>query len=358
MGMQSITEILKALATTATVRSERGIVCLVLDDPTVTGVHSYTRLKNVTDSYSAANKAVITRCFSRRGVKSLKVACYNSTATIPETIAVALTALDSVKFNYLACPVADETANGLIETFIKTQREASNILVKAVLNNHVGDDEGVVNFINNKVTTSDATVYTGVEFCVDVACVAATCSSTSSLTNLAISDVASVDVVGTDFDVLVDAGKLFLFYDNDLEQIVFSRAVNSKTTIGTNEKASMKKIRIMDILDMIRDDMKVTFKQSYQGKIPNSLANKKLLVSAYNTYLRGLSGTSLSDSQTSYVELDIDATTTYLEDTKGLDCSTMTDAEILAIDTDEEVFIGGTIYPIDVTEDLALVLNY
>ena len=360
MGMQSIVIALKALATSATTRSKRGIVCLILDDPTVTGIHTYTKLKNVTDTYSAENKAIITRCFSGRGAKTLKIACYNSAATTPETIDVALSALDGVKFNYMACPTVSEDADKLkVATFIKAQRTANNILVKVVLNNYVGDFEGVINFINNTITMSDGTIYTGSQFTVDVACLAANCSLTSSLTNLAISDIKSVDVVGTDLDDLVDEGKLFLFYDNDLESIVFSRAVNSKTTIGTNEKESLKKIRVIDILDMIRDDVKVTFKTNYQGKVSNSLANKKLLVSAYNTYLRGLvKEGALSDSQTSYFELDVDATSNYLEDEKGYDCSSMTDVEILNIDTDEKVFIKGIAYILDVAEDLALELNY
>ena len=36
----------------------------------------------------------------------------------------------------------------------------------------------------------------------------------------------------------------------------------------------------------------------------------------------------------------------------------MTDAQILAELTDEKVFITGTVYVLDVAEDLALNLNY
>jgi len=144
-----------------------------------------------------------------------------------------------------------------------------------------------------------------------------------------------------------------------LEEYVFSRGVNSKTTIGTNEKASLKKIRIVDILDMIRDDTKVTFKKNYQGKVNNSLNNKNLLVSAYNSYLRGLvTQGALSETEISLFQLDIDATTDYLENEKGIDCSSMTSAEILAIGTDSSVSITGAVYVDDAMEDLNLILNY
>jgi hypothetical protein len=358
MGMASITETLKALASSATIRSARGITCLILDEPSVIGLHTYARLKNVTDSFSVGNKKIITRCFSDRGVKSLKVVCYNSTAIPAETIDIALELLNEVKFNYLADPYASSADNLKIAAFIKAQREASNILVKSVLNNQVSDYEGVVNFINNKINIGEI-VYTGTEFTVDIACLASMCALDSSLTNLAIDGVTDADNVGTDKDALVDAGKIFLFYDNDLEAIVLSRAVNSKTTIETDEKDSLKKIRVVDIIDMIRDDMKITFKSEYQGKVDNSLANKKLLVSAYNTYLRALAKAgALSDTKTSFVELDVNATIVYLEDEKKMDCSNMTDAQILAELTDEKVFITGTVYVLDVAEDLDLVLNY
>jgi len=358
MGLQNVTIKLKALATSATTRSKRGIVCLILDDATVTGVHTYTQLKNVTDNYSTTNKAIINRCFSKYGVKTLKVACYNSTASTPETINTALEKLSGVKFNYLACPTAGDTDKSTIANFIKTQRNANNILVKAVLNNDSADYEGVINFINNSVTV-DGVVYTGIEFCVDFACIVAGISLTESITNKAISGITAVDNVGIDLDSLVDAGKIFLFYDEDLEEYVFSRGVNSKVIIGTNEKASLKKIRIMDILDMLRDDMKVTFKTNYQGKVENTLENKKLLVSAYNSYLRTLSVQGiLSTTQTSYIQLDINATKTYLEENKGIDTSSLTDEEVLAYDTDEEVFVTGTVYAIDCSEDLTLNLNY
>lgn len=358
MGMASITEELKALASTATVRSARGITCIILDEPNVTGLHTYARLKNVTDTYSATNKAIITRCFSDRGVKALKVACYNSKSATPETIDVVLALLNEVKFNYLADPYATSADNAKIATFIKAQRNANNILVKCVLNKNVADYEGVINFVNDSISVG-TTVFTGTQFTVDIACLASVCALDSSLTNLVIDGVTSVNDVGTDKDTLVDAGKIFLYYDNDLESVVLSRAVNSKTTIGAGEKESLKKIRVVDILDMIRDDMKITFKKNYQGKVDNSLANKKLLVSAYNTYLRSLVKVgALSETLTSYVELDVDATIKYLEDVKGRDCSGMTDAEILAEGTDEKVFVKGVVYVLDVAEDLDLVLNY
>lgn len=360
MAMQKITILLRALAESMTTRSSRGIVCLVLDDEKVTGLYEYTRSKQVTESYSEENKKFITRCFSEWGVKKLKVVCYNSKKSdVAEKISDGLKLLDGIKFNYLACPTATETeGKQAIANFIKEQRKNGNILVKAVLNDHEGDYEGLINFINTQITLSDDTVLTGAEFTVDMACACATTELNSSLTNKVMSGIKSVDSVGDDLDSLVDEGKLFLFYDNDLESIVVSKAVNSKTTIGPNEKESLKKIRVVDILDMIQDDMKVTFKKSYQGKVENSLANKKLLVSAYNVYLRTITKQgALNSGEINEVALDVESQGAYLE-SKGIDISELTDEQILAKDTDEKVFISGRIYVVDAMEDLDLVLNY
>lgn len=342
MGMQKITITLKALAESATTRSKRGIVCLILNDPNVTGLHTYTRLRNVKDNYSVANKAIITRCFSDRGVKTLKIACFNSAAQTPETVDKALTILNDVKFNYMACPtITTDDDKKKIGQFIKDQRKNNNILVKVVLHNYAGDYEGIINFINEKITMSDGTVYTGQDFTVDIACLAANCSLNSSLTNMIVDGVKSVDIVGDDLDTLVDEGKLFLFYDHDLESVVLSKGVNSKVTVATDEKESLKKIRVVDILDLIRDDIKVTFKMNYQGKINNSLSNKRLLVSAINAYLRTMvKQGALNDGQASQVWLDVESQKNYLEDVKGIDCSQLKDEAILAYNTDEDVFLG------------------
>ncbi|AIY79894.1 phage tail sheath protein [Clostridium botulinum] len=360
MGAQKIIILLKALANNGSTRSKKGIVCLILDDPKITGLHTYTRLRNVKEEYSEDNKAIIRRCFSDRGIKNLKVACYNSKAQTQETIDKALELLNDVKFNYMACPtVSGDEQKKKIAQFIKDQRKNNNILVKAVLNNYVGDYEGIINLINNKIIMSDGTEYTGLQFTVDIACLAANCGLNSSLTNMLVEGVKAVDIVGDDFDTLVDEGKLFLFYDNDLESVVISKAVNSKTTISSDEKEALKKIRVIDILDMIRDDIKVTFKKSYQGKVNNSLSNKRLLVSGINAYLRNITKQgALNDGETSKVWLDVEAQKNYLEEEKGYDCSEMTDEEILALNTDEKVFLKGIVYVVDALEDLTLELNY
>ncbi|MBE6071041.1 MAG: phage tail sheath protein [Clostridium butyricum] len=351
---------LVALAESANTRSVRGVVILILDD-IIEGLHKYARKRNVKETYSPENKAIIDKCFVKYGVRNMKVICYNSKADIPETIATALEKLDMVKFNYLACPtVSSEDDKKLISDFIKAQRKADNILTHAVLHNYaVADDEGIISFLNDNVYLGDGTTLSGDQYCVDVACMCATNAINKSLTNKIADGVKSVDEI-EDKDKAIDEGNIFLYYDNDLESVIFSRAVNSKTTIKETEKEELKKIRLVEILDMIRDDMKLEWKANYQGKVENTYDERLNLCTKYNTYLNALMRKKFLNNYvnyTSYCEINLEKTKNYLEDL-GIDVSEMTDSEILTHDMKEHVFLKAHAYPVDVMEDMDLEINY
>nr|WP_321023419.1 phage tail sheath subtilisin-like domain-containing protein [Clostridium neonatale] len=361
MGMVEATVSLVALTESANTRSVRGVVMLILDD-TVEGLHKYARKRNVKESYSSENKAIIDKCFVKYGVRNMKVICYNSKADTPETIATALGKLDMVKFNYLACPTCTTEENKkLISDFIKAQRKADNILTHAVLHDYAkaADDEGIISFLNDNIYLSDETTFTGDQYCVDVACVCATSAINKSLTNKIADGVKSVDEIENK-DAAIDDGNIFLYYDNDLESVIFSRAVNSKTTIKETEKEELKKIRLVEILDMIRDDMKLEWKANYQGKVENTYDERLNLCTKYNTYLNTLMRKKFLNNDVnyaSYCEINLDKTKNYLEDL-GIDISEMTDAEILTHDMKEHVFLKAHVYPVDVMEDMDLEINY
>ena len=374
MSMQRVNINLKALSENFAERSERGDVCLILKDTIEPKLRVYTSYRRVKDSYSEDNKNLIKRCFADRKAKTIKVVTYDGT---DKTVDDALNLLNLVKYNYLAFPVksATDEEKKKVADFIKLQRDnTSNVLpVKAVLNNYSADTNGVINFINSSITVSDDTVYTGAEFTADIACMAAICGFKSSLTNEVVTGIKEVDSVGNsieDYDDLVDAGKLFIYYDIDLEDFVLSRAVNSMTTVGENQKASLKKIRITDILDTIRDDIKVTFKKHYQGKVDNSYNNRKLFRDAINTYLETLEKQGALTTKTvtdedgnevvlhSRVWLSVDKTRDYLESKGVEDVDSMSDEAILSADLDEKIFLDSAVYVVDAMEDLDLDLGY
>lgn len=345
----SIKIILKALTDTAMIRSTRGIVMLVLKD-SVEGVKTYKAKKYVTDTFSTENKKIIDKCFNLYGVNTLKVVCYS------ENISEALQKLNDVKFNYLACPeVTTDVDKKAIADFIKEQRNANNILVHAILHNYTANSEGVVNFKNVGVTTD--LQLTGAQYCVDVACLIATTGYDRSLTGLVVSNVTKAEEV-EDVEACTEAGGLCLYYDYDLEAYVFSSGVNSKTTIGENEKDVLKKIRVCEIFDMVRDDLKVSFKKSYRGKLGNSYNNRKLIRDSFNLYFKTLAKQGLlNEDEDNSCWLDVDAIRDYLE-SKNIDTADMTDDEVLKKDIDKKIFLKGRIYALDTIEELVFELNY
>lgn len=345
----SIKIILKALTDTAMIRSTRGIVMLVLKD-SVAGVKTYKAKKYVTDTFTTENKKIIDKCFNLYGVNTLKVVCYNT------NISEALQKLNDVKFNYLACPEATaDSDKKAIADFIKEQRNANNILVHAVLSNYVANSEGVINFVNVGVTTD--LQLTGAQYCVDVACLIATTGYDRSLTGLVVSNVTKAEEV-EDVEACTEAGGLCLYYDYDLEAYVFSSGVNSKTIIGENEKDVLKKIRVCEIFDMVRDDLKVSFKKSYRGKLGNSYNNRKLIRDSFNLYFKTLAKQGLlNEDEDNSCWLDVDATRDYLE-SKNIDTADMTDDEVLKKDIDKKIFLKGRIYALDTIEELVFELNY
>lgn len=357
MGMPVEKIELQALAESIGARSARGIVMLILDD-TVTGVHKYARKRNVKESYTPENMAIINKCFIKYNVRNMKVVCFDSKSS--GTLQSALDKIKGVKFNYLACPKAtNEGDKKLIGDFIKEQRKQNNILVHAVINAYAGDDEGIINFPHTSVTVDNKAI-TGAEYCVDVACMCATSAINKSMTNKQAQGVTAVSEIA-DEDKAIEDGQLILTYDNDLEYFVFARGVNSKTTIADGEKECLKKTRIVEILDMIRDDAKLEWKANYKGKKENSFDERQNLCTKYNLYLNTLSRKKYLNNATeykSYCEQDIEEMKNYLEDEKGIDVSELEDNKILNHDYGEHVFLKWHVYPVDVMEDITLKVQY
>ena len=70
----------------------------------------------------------------------------------------------------------------------------------------------------------------------------------------------------------IDNGKLILIKDDGVVKI--GRGVNSFTTTTITKGEEFKKIRIVEITDMIKDDIYKTMKKQYIGKVINIYDNK------------------------------------------------------------------------------------
>ena len=89
----------------------------------------------------------------------------------------------------------------------------------------------------------------------------------------------------------VDKGEFVLF--NDYGTVKATRGVNSATTI---ENPDLKKITIIEGMDLMKEDIIETFKAQYVGQYKNNLDNQSVFLASVNTYYRQLAHEQILDS--------------------------------------------------------------
>lgn len=334
----------KFKANTFAERLSDGILCVIIDDPSTTKLNSFSNYRKILKSgYTEDNINLLLDVYSNEDIKHLTVVSFDSTDG--ETIDDATKTIDNenVKFNYLASALAntEEIKNKLI-TFVKLQRQAGNRIATLVLGNSpVKDNACVISLDFTNVTMGDGTVKTAEEFSLYYAAGCASCDLSKSMTYHKFTYVKKCELAD-DADDIESNGGVYLFFDRDLNCIVGSTGINTKTTVGDNESSDLKDIRTDRIINMIYSDMKYMWKNSYLGT-NNSYKQKKLLVGDFNSYFRELEVNGvLEESKENKCVLDRDAIVDYLE-SQSIDTSKMKDEEIFSYDTDINVFVDGVV---------------
>lgn len=218
---------------------------------------------------------------------------------------------------------------------------------KAVLPNCAANSEGIINFATDNIKVGSKT-YTTAEFCPRIAGILAGLSLNKSCTYYALPEVESITETETP-DADVDNGKLILI--NDGTKIKIARGVNSLTTTTETKGEDFKKIKIIEAVDMIRDDIRKTFEDDFVGKVENSYDNKVIFIAAVNKYFSDLAGQGvLYDQFDNKAEVDIAATRAWLAEHK--DVSDWDDEKVKTANTGTNVFVKANIQIQDAIEDL------
>lgn len=347
MGLPEILIEFKTQGTTAIQRSARGIVALILKDDTDTSFDTkiYRSIDEIDAAdWTAANKDYIEKAFL--GTPSMVIV-----ERIPTTATdynAALDRLKNKKWNYLAIPGIDAADVANIATWIKTERDINKKTFKAVLPNHAADHEGIINFATDNIKVGEK-VYTTAEYCARIAGILAGLPFSRSATYYELPEVESI-TESTDPDADIDAGKLILI--NDGEKIKIGRGVNSLTTTTANKGEDFKKIKIVDAIDLVRDDIRNTFDNYYVGKVVNTYDNKILFLAAVNAYFDELERLDVLDpNYNNIAEIDLEAQKAYLQSI-GVDVSGMKDQEIKEYNTGSKVFAKASVKFLDAMEDL------
>ena len=353
MGLPNLSIIFKNLAVSAAIRSSHGVVALIIKDtvPTVNPI-VLTDDTTIPTTLTADNQEQIKLTFSGGVNVPTKVIVYILPVDAVN-YSLAQTYLETVKWNYLAVPSILATETTAMGIWIKGLRDDKDLKVKAVLPNTPGDHEGIINYDTDGTVVGTKT-YTAIQYCSRIAGILAGIPLSMSATYQVLTEVDDVPHnTITEFNTLIDAGDLVLM--NDGEKVKIARAINSLTTLNDDKGEDFQKIKIVDIMDLIHDDIKTTYNDYYVGKVANDYNHKCILIAAINDYLVGLEDLTYLDKGKNSVSLDIVAQTKYLTD-KGIDISAMKEIDIKNANTGSSVFLAGTVAPLDAMEDLALTL--
>lgn len=371
MGAPNINISFIEKATTAIMRGERGVVTLLVKDtlppqganpimillesdiPKGLSGTTVGQVKLAMLGYVNAPKKVLVYCMG--------IPDDAEPEEIGEGYKKALDALETIKFNYLAIPtVQTDGQTEMVSSWVKNMRRNKKKKIKAVLPDTPADDEGVINFTTGKnvrtepMTSGDGTatiidvVYTAEQYCARIAGLIAGTPMNISCTYAPLPELSDCTRLN-DIDTPVDKGEFILFHDG--EKVKTVGGVNSfvKTVDGKGE--SFKKIKIVEAMDMINDDITKTVQDGYLGKYANSYNNKCVLLVAIGGYFKQLLKDEIISSYT--VDIDIEAQTNYLQ-SKGIDTSELSEDEIRVADTGSKVFLKGNVKILDAIEDITM----
>ena len=352
LGLPELNIAFKTKAVTAIQRSARGIVACVLKDDTAGGenLSVYKSVLEVDHTlYSEDNHNLLKLIYD--GGPSKVIVLKVSAATSYQD---ALKKIKDLKFNYLTLPGIEPADLSIVTAWVKEMREQKRKTIKVVLPNIAADHEGIINFTTDHITsTITGKTHATTDYCARIAGLLAGLSLARSSTFFVLNDITAADVPENP-DELIDKGELIIIFDGEKYKI--GRGVNSFVSFTPEKGEDIRKIKIVEGMDLYNDDIRDVFEDSYIGKVINDYDHKQAFVAAIGAYHRGLEGDVLDRSFENTVAVDLEAQKNYLE-SRGTDTSIMTEIQILQANTGSKVFLGSNVKFVDAMEDLDMTVN-
>lgn len=386
-GLPQVIIDFRTKSTTAIARSARGIGVMILNNES-TNVSKFYKISDSTDipdeGLTEKNVALIKKALL--GVP-LRILVY----TLPTTDVVpgegtllnqadVLKNLHNIKWNYICHPTGTAQDQEDLATWVKKERNIKRKTFKAVVANFDADDKGVINFTTDNIrcvnpdymdalqaangdktkvkkSISEYLVYTSTEYTARIMGILAGLALDRSATYYELTEVHDCEVY-EDIDDCISKGQLCLVDEMDGNGVKIARACNSLHTFTTDVGQDFRYIKIIEAVDMITDDIRDTFKNSYVGKVINDYNHKMLFISAILVYFRNLKGNVLDNSPTAINTVDIDepAQKDYAI-LHGDDVTKMTAQQIREYNTGTQVLLTGRITPVNAMEDLRITFT-
>lgn len=347
------------LGISAITRGSKGTVAIIVRDAAELDPFGLSMASQLPDGLGKENQEYIKRTFTGYIAPPKKVVVYVAPerageSDTDEDLSVALSWMSTQTFDYLVGPLDCTKAEAeAIASWVKSMRVMACVKYKTVLPNYAADNCAVVNFAAEGMTDGD-TVYTTAAYCSRIAGLLAGTPMKISATYAPLPELTDVKRLNREEqDAAVGAGKLILVWDG--RKVKVSRAVNSFITTIDGMGDSFKKIKLVELMDLIRTDITGTAEDSYIGKYANSYDNKLLLITAIRGYFQGLERDGLV--QAGYiVDIDVKAQEQYLT-SKGIDTGSMSESEIRQADTGTWVFIEISCKLLDAIEDIDIKIK-
>jgi hypothetical protein len=332
-------------------RGEKGVVAVIVRDAAGIAPVSITQQSQIPSALGVETQAYVRRTFLGYINPPKRVILY--TIGNEGALSDALDYLATQDFDWLAGPAdCSQEDSEAIAGWIAEQREESGAKYKAVLPNYAGDSEAIVNFAASGMTDG-VTTYTAAAYCSRIAGLLAGTPFSISATYAPLTELSDVSRLDKEArDDSVGKGELILRWDG--EKVKVDRAVTSLTTTTEDRGDSFKKIKLVEVMDLIRTDITKTAEDSYIGKYANTYDNKLLLVTAVRTYFQGLCSSGLIDDDYT-VDIDVAAQESYLQG-QGTDTSEMDEKSIREASTGSHAFLRVSCHLVDAIEDINLAI--
>lgn len=337
----------RTLARTTIQRSQRGIMYMITSDTTMPD--KYKTLASISDlveaEWDASNYKYLQLAFQTGPQSPYKIVVRNINS---DTIGAALKEFETRKMNYLACPITNQQDDATVVAWVKNRWEAQGIIY---FSSFVDDADSVtVCHINNSSFKHKSLGdFNGQEYGVAYAALFAGMPLNRSGDNLVLNGLVSVT------DSTPKLGSLTAYNDDDKVRIVY--AINSKVTYDSTWKPDTRKIKVVEGMNIVRFDIKNTFKDYWLGLYINDYDNKKAFCNIVNQiYFKNLEPNVLSADYDNEIDVDTEKQRQAVI-ADGKDPNEMTELEIRRFPTSDNVYLAGDARFSDTMANLALMIT-
>lgn len=343
MGLPIIDISFKQLAKSAVIRSQRGIVALILKDTTKASLTVFDE-GDIPSGLTEANQGLI-KDVLKGSPNKIELFVLGSGDNISE----ALTYFEGVEFNLMCMPSAETSDVTAIKSFIKKMNDVVKYKCDAILANEKADSEAIINYTAKNIVVGGESITTA-NHSARIAGLIEGTPLNQSVTFATLSDVDAIEnLTKEQADTRIDNGELILV--REMGKVRVARGVNSLTTLTDVKGNAFQKIKLRKTLNLIHNDLRRVIVEKYIGKVPNNYDNKCVLITEIKNYLDELATEQLIE-KVNTVGIDLIAQKKWLKDNTNLDVNAMTEQEIKEANTQSNVFIAISLKVVDAMEDI------